>query len=105
LNGNRLKNLQKKLEGIEYLIIDEKSMVGCRILALIDMRLRQAFPEKQNQVFGERSVILVGDFGQLPPVLNEPMYSQISQCDALSNNGIKSYRQFCKVYKLNIIQH
>ena len=28
LNGEHLKNLQKKLESIEYLIINEKSMVG-----------------------------------------------------------------------------
>src|SRR5204862_123567 len=77
LNSDRLKKLQKKLEGVKYIIIDEKSMVGRRMLALIDLRLRQAFPEQQNQVFGGRSVILVGDFGQLPPVLDEPMYSQI----------------------------
>ena len=37
LNGERLKKLQKKLESIEYLIIDEKSMVGRCMLALIDM--------------------------------------------------------------------
>jgi hypothetical protein len=53
LNGERLKKLQKKLKGIEYLIIDEKSMVGHRMLALIDMRLRQAFPEKQNKSLAE----------------------------------------------------
>jgi ATP-dependent DNA helicase PIF1 len=94
LNGDRLKKLQKKLEVIKYFIIDEKSMVGCRMLALIDMRLRQAFPEQQNQVFGGRSVILVGDFGQLTPVLDEPMYSQIPQCDPLLNDGITIYRQF-----------
>ena len=27
LNGERLKILQKKLDGVEYLVIDEKSMV------------------------------------------------------------------------------
>ncbi|GBC15565.1 ATP-dependent DNA helicase PIF1 [Rhizophagus irregularis DAOM 181602=DAOM 197198] len=103
LNGERLKKLQKKLEGVEYLIIDEKSMVGRRMLALIDMRLRQAFPQKQNKVFGGRSIILVGDFGQLPPVRDEPMYSKISR-DTLSNEGIKTYRQFREVYKLDVIQ-
>ena len=104
LNGERLKKLQKKLEGVSYLIIDEKSMVGRRMLALIDMRLRQAFPQKQNQVFGGLSVILVGDFGQLPPVRDEPMYSQISRRDPLSTDGITVYRQFQEVYKLDIIQ-
>ena len=79
-------------------------MVGRRMLAIIDMRLRQAFPEQRNQVFGGRSLILVGDFGQLPPVLDEPMYSQNPCCDALSSNGIVAYSQFREVYKLDIIQ-
>jgi len=75
LTGEQLKKLQKNLSGVSYFIIDEKSMVGRRMLALLDMRLRQIFPEQQNKAFGGRSVILVSDFGQLPPVLNEPMYS------------------------------
>jgi hypothetical protein len=62
------------------------------MLVLIDLRLRQAFPEHQNHVFGDRSVILVGDFGQLPPVLDEPMYLQIPKHDPLSNDGITAYR-------------
>ena len=39
IKGKRLKQLQDKLEGVSYVIIDEKSMVGHRMLALIDMRL------------------------------------------------------------------
>ena len=104
LNGESLKKLQNRLKGISYFIIDEKSMVGRRMLAIIDIRLRQAFPEQRNQVFGGRSLILVGDFGQLPPVLDEPMYSQIPRCDPLSSDGIVAYSQFCEVYKLDIIQ-
>src|SRR5439155_1088008 len=104
LNGESLKKLQNRLKGISYFIIDEKSMVGHRMLAIIDMRLRQAFPEQRNQVFGGRSLILVGDFGQLPPVLDESMYSQIPRCDPLSNDGIVAYSQFREVYKLDIIQ-
>ena len=51
LNGNCLKMLQKKLDGVEYLVIDEKSMMGRRMLTLINLRLYQAFPEYQNCVF------------------------------------------------------
>jgi len=36
LDGNQLKQLQDVI----YLIINEKSIVGCKIIALIDMRLR-----------------------------------------------------------------
>ncbi len=37
LTGERLKKLQKNLSGVSYFIIDEKSMVGRRMLALLDM--------------------------------------------------------------------
>jgi len=74
------------------------------MLALLDMRLRQIFPEQQNKAFGGRSVILVGNFGQLPPVLDEPIYSQIPRRDPLSTDGISAYRSFREVYKLDIVQ-
>src|SRR5688572_10318458 len=35
LNGNRLKQLQERLENVSYFIIDEKSMVGRRMLGII----------------------------------------------------------------------
>src|SRR3954452_17752118 len=65
LKGERLKQLQNRLEDVQYVIIDEKSMVGRQMLALIYMRLRQAFPNYNNEAFGGRSVIMVEDFGQL----------------------------------------
>lgn len=42
-------------------------------------------------------------FGQLPPVLDLPMYIDISR-DALSNDGLAVYKQFKEVYKLDVIQ-
>ncbi|CAG8690619.1 9574_t:CDS:2, partial [Scutellospora calospora] len=104
INGERLKQLQNRLQNIIYLIIDEKSMIGRRMLALINLRLRQAFPEHNNTPFGGRSIILVGDFGQLPPVLDHPMYTTTILRDPLSNNGIVAYKQFREVYKLDIVQ-
>src|SRR5205823_11240396 len=104
IDGERLKQLQKRLHKIHYIIIDEKSMVGRRMLGLIDMRLRQAFSEKKNEPFGGRSIILFGDFGQLPPVLDVPMYSTNISQDVVSNNGMAPYQQFLEVYKLDMIQ-
>ena len=91
------------MKGVIYIIIDEKSMVGCRMLTLIDARLRQAFPEHRNELFGGRSIIMVGDFGQLPPVLDLPMFADITR-DPVSNNGHAVYKQFLEAYKLDIIQ-
>jgi hypothetical protein len=103
INGERLKQLQDKLKDVRYVIIDEKSMIGRRMLASIDVRLRQAFPEHNAEPFGGKSVILLGDFGQLPPVLDYPMYSDTKQ-DNLSNGGLAIYKQFKEVYKLETVQ-
>ncbi|XP_044717313.1 PIF1-like helicase domain-containing protein [Hirsutella rhossiliensis] len=60
--------LQSRLRHVKYLVIDEKSMLGLEQLARIDSRLRQAFPQRKVEFFGGVSVLLVGDFFQLPPV-------------------------------------
>ncbi len=46
---------------------------------------------------------MVGDFGQLPSVLDLPIYVSI-QRDALSNNGIAAYNLFREVYMLDVVQ-
>ncbi|GBB95752.1 hypothetical protein RclHR1_26020001 [Rhizophagus clarus] len=67
------------------------------------MRLWQAFPERNNEPFGGRSVILFDDFGQLSPVLDLSMYT-VDKRDALSNSSLTVYKQFKEAYKLEIIQ-
>ncbi|CAB4422449.1 unnamed protein product [Rhizophagus irregularis] len=79
-------------------------MLGRRMLSVVDLRLHAAFPEYRNQPFGGRSVILVGDFGQLPPVIDELMYSKRHSCDSLSNNGMNIYNQFREVCWLDAIR-
>ena len=68
LRGPALQRLQDKFASTRYLIIDEVSMIGCNMLNSINKRLQQAFPLKADQPFGGCSLILFGDFGQLPPV-------------------------------------
>ncbi|CAG8744435.1 8928_t:CDS:2, partial [Cetraspora pellucida] len=95
LTGESLKCLQNKLKWVKYFIINEMSMVGQHTLALIDLRMHQAFPNCQNIPFDGRSIIFVRDFGQLPPVCDLPMYAQDSRpSDALSEDGRTAYIQF-----------
>lgn len=105
LEGEPLKKLQNKLKNVHYFIIDEMSMVGRRFLAIVDLRLRQTFSEYSNIPFGGRSIIIVGDFGQLPPVCDLPMYSR-DPCaaDHLSEDGRIAYSQFQEAYKLEAVQ-
>lgn len=70
LEGEQLQQLQDSLAGVKYIIIDEMSMVGRKLFGQVDSRLRQAFPHSADVVLGGCSVLLFGDFGQLPPVVD-----------------------------------
>ena len=75
LDGSRLINLQEEMRSIKYILIDEMSFIGKKLLTHINARLHQAFPESAYVPFGGRSIILVGDLGQLPPVMDKPVYA------------------------------
>ncbi|KAH9310035.1 hypothetical protein KI387_037946, partial [Taxus chinensis] len=55
-----------------------QTMVSPKFLTKIDYRLRESFPHHKTLEFGNRSVILVGDLGQLPPVMDIPLYASNS---------------------------
>ena len=52
------------------MIIDEVSMVSAKLLKVIHQRLNQIF-ETPDGCFGQRAVILVGDYYQLRPVAGQ----------------------------------
>ena len=60
LQNDSLQRLQLTLEGKRFLIIDEMSMIGHKILSWLDNRLR-ACTGKEDIPFGGMSVILMGD--------------------------------------------
>ncbi len=102
LEGNRLLQLQQVMAPIKYIIIDEMSMVGRKVFGQIDRRLRQAFPHHAQEVFGGCSILLFGDFGQLPPVMDLPLYTTDTRSD-LSDQGRAAYLQFDKAFTLTRI--
>lgn len=93
LNGEHLQRMQQQLAGMKYLIIDEMSMVGRKIFGQVDKRLRQVFPHHADQLLGGCSCLLFGDFGQLPPVMDLPLYTTVSRTH-LSDLGSTAYQMF-----------
>ena len=93
LEGERLTKLQHSFSTIKYIIIDEMSMVGRKTLGQVDRRLRQAFPHHAQEVFGGCSCLLFGDFGQLPPAMDLPLYTIDSRTE-LSDLGRAAYQTF-----------
>ena len=101
LQGSTLHKLQQEFKDLQYLVIDEMSMIGHRMLAWIDKRLRQA-TGLLNEPMGGVSVILFGDFAQLPPVGDKPLYSLPSASD-LACHGHTIYKIFTTVVILDKI--
>ena len=65
----------------------------------VDKHLRQAFPHHGDEVLGGCSCLLFGDFGQLPPVMDLPLYSSDAR-SALSDLGRTAYQCFIKAVVL-----
>jgi len=93
LEGEQLNRLQESLEIMQYLVIDEMSMLGRKLFGQIDRRLRQIFPHNSSQTLGGRSCLLFGDFAQLPPVMDLPLYTT-STSSTLSDIGSTTYHAF-----------
>lgn len=73
-----LHRLQQDLSDIHFLFLDEMSMIGLKLLSIIDYRLREIRPQYTDSPFGGVSVILFDDFGQLPPIADAALYQSIS---------------------------
>ena len=98
LKGKASAQLQEKLKNIKYVIIDEFSVIGLRMLGWIDKRLRQA-SGLMNTVFGGYSIIMAGDIAQLPPVLDRPLYCSPTE-DLIMIMGYYAYKKMNHVVKL-----
>ena len=96
LSGQGLTTFQEAMRYIRYILIDEMSFIGPKLLLKIDSRLREAFPNDQSIHFGGRSIILTGDLAQLPPVLDKPLY-------AVHLDALAIWRQFRTVVILQTI--
>ena len=92
LTGQSLLLLQEKFRTVNYIIIDEYSMLGQKTFACIDNRCRQA-TGKLDTLFGGISIILVGDPAQLPPVFDRPLYHSFPN-DPIKEQGFCAYSMF-----------
>ena len=102
LTGQSLCRLQENINGVEYIIIDEYSMLGQVTFGWVDKRCKQA-TGCYNKVLGGKSLILFGDPGQLPPVADKPLY-HAKPSSAVGEQIYQTYRMFDKVVKLTVNQ-
>ena len=72
----KLHRLRKPFEACKVLIVDEVSMVGCRMLRDIHSRLYEIM-QCQDKPFGGMCVVLMGDFVQLMPVGQTELFGSV----------------------------
>ena len=102
LLGQALITIQERLTQVDYIIIDEYSMLGQASLGWIDRRCRQA-TGMHEVLFGGKSVILFGDPAQLLPVGDKPLYHS-KPSSAIAEQGYCAYQMFDKVVILRVNQ-
>ena len=96
LRGETLKDIQNRLSTVDYLVIDEISMVGARLFGAVDARLRQAKPDAAGSTLGGLSLVAVGDLGQIPPVADKPLYATTVNSGGVSQQGRLAYLSITK---------
>lgn len=73
LSAKSRRDLIVKWDGVDFLFVDEKSVIGRKLL--VSMHEALCVAKGNDLPFGGMNVIFAGDFGQLPPVGQRSLYS------------------------------
>jgi len=95
LLDDECNSFRAKYKHLKVIIIDEVSMVGSKMLTIINRRLQQISQCRKS--FGGISVIIVGDLRQLPPVGDRYAFQPLSssKLPSLAENTVwKNFRFF-----------
>jgi len=77
-DGNKTRtDLVAMWDGVNYLLVDEVSTIGCSLLTDVHDALVSA--TGSTDLFGGMNVIFAGDFAQLPPVLDAKLYTHLDR--------------------------
>ncbi|XP_055088458.1 uncharacterized protein LOC117393626, partial [Periophthalmus magnuspinnatus] len=95
LGEEKINTLRVKYMDLQIVIIDEISMVDKKLFTYIHGRLRQIKQSGDFSPFGNVSVIAVGDFYQLSPVMGQALYKE--------NIGVNLFTDLFKIAELTIV--
>jgi hypothetical protein len=78
----KAKDLTAMWDGVDYLLIDEVSMIGCEMLQKVSRALTEA--KGNTTAFGGVNMIFAGDFAQLPPIGDTRLYKDVNTTSVAS---------------------
>ena len=97
--GQKALRLQENCERLKCLMIDERSLVGCKVMGWAEFNL--GFGMKCQDPWGNIPVcILLGDDIQLPPVLDFPVYLVSENPKPAAMRGSLVFMEFTEVIEL-----
>lgn len=86
-----------EMKEVKFVIIDEFSMIGTSVFAMIDKRLREGLGI--NEPFGNLFIYMFGDYKQLPAVRDDSLFGGPIRSD-LSRHGRNMFQLFEKRFVL-----
>ncbi|XP_066924965.1 uncharacterized protein [Clytia hemisphaerica] len=93
LRNTSISKLEDKWEGVQTVLLDEVSMVGCKLLAKLSRNVTRAKHGNPNVPFGGVDMIYFGDFTQFPPVLDTPLFWNYNKDDISSSTSESSVQK------------
>lgn len=104
LSHDRADTLHLRLSKLKLIIIDEISMVGNTMLYDIHKRLNEILVQPDSIIFGNCSILAVGDLYQLPPVCQAPLFETMPTSEIACLYGSGSlWRDLFKMIELTEI--
>jgi hypothetical protein len=85
-----MAQIRSRLEGVDYIFLDEVSMLACHDMHKISSQLAKAL-NVDDPPFGGVNIVFSGDFAQLPPVGGASLYS--GQVGTRVDSGLKPHLQ------------
>ena len=68
LSNTQLSQIKSRILGVQYIFLDEVSMLSCKDMYLISAKLARVL-NNLDIPFGGMNMIFAGDFAQLPPAI------------------------------------
>lgn len=103
--GLTAQSIQDNCDGLQVLLVDERSMIGCVSLGWMSFMAQCGVQKGEN--FGQSwgglpVVVFLGDDSQLPPVMDPPIYNCTSKCPA-AIHGCLVWKEFTTAVTLTEI--